>query len=295
VVGFVILMTAHFMMPHYWKEFVWLGVAIQALVLLPLLWWRLPESPRWLDTHGRGKEAHSVLKGLERRCEAIAGPLAAPDLTRPSFEPAAKPRLSEIMTNPEYRWRSVLILVCWLLAYPGIVYGSGAFTAVYMLDHGKNAEFFFALAAGASVVIFLAFLINARLGETVERRDVLLVLALLFTVGWVIMYVAPTTSGFITGYILSRIGTALFLFNLYNYTAVAFPTRIRSVAFAWTDGLGHFGAWAGVTMLGPLYQWGPNHLGWILFIIIPGALVPGLLIKFFGIKQSDRVLEEVAK
>jgi MFS family permease len=295
VVGFVILMTAHFMMPHYWKQFVFLGVAIQALVLLPLLWWRLPESPRWLDTHGRGKEADTVLKGLERRCEAIAGPLAAPDLTRPSFEPAKKARLSEIVTNPEYRWRSILILVCWLLAYPGIVYGSGAFTAVYMLDHGKNAEFFFALAAGASVVIFFAFLLNARLGETVERRDVLLVLALLFAVGWAIMYFAPTTSGFIVGYVLSRIGTALFLFNLYNYTAVAFPTRIRSVAFAWTDGLGHFGAWAGVTMLGPLYQWGPNHLGWILFIIIPGALVPGLLIKFFGIKQSDRVLEEVAK
>jgi hypothetical protein len=48
-------------------------------------------------------------------------------------------------------------------------------------------------------------------------------------------------------------------------------------------------------MLGPLYQLGPNHLGWILFIIIPGALLPGVLIKLFGIKQSDRVLEEVAK
>jgi hypothetical protein len=32
-----------------------------------------------------------------------------------------------------------------------------------------------------------------------------------------------------------------------------------------------------------------------LFIVIPGALVPGLLIKMLGIKQSDRVLEEVAK
>jgi len=46
LVGFVILMTAHYMMPTYWKEFVWLGVAVQALVLLPLLYFRLPESPR---------------------------------------------------------------------------------------------------------------------------------------------------------------------------------------------------------------------------------------------------------
>ncbi len=295
LVGFVILMTAHYMMPKYWREFVWLGVAIQALVLLPLLYFRLPESPRWLDAHGRGAEGDSVLKRLEQRCEAIAGPLPAPDFNRPNLEPGVKARLSEILTNPNYRWRSILILVCWLLAYPGIVYGSGAFTLVYMIDNGKDVEFFFALAAAAALVVFCAFLLNARLGEKVERRDVLLVMALLFSVGWVIMYFLPTTSGFIVGYILSRIGTALFLFNLYNYTAVAFPTRIRSVAFAWTDGLGHLGAWVGVTSLGPLYQLGPNHLGWILFIIIPGALVPGLLIKAFGIKQSDRVLEEVAK
>jgi len=35
---------------------------------------------------------------------------------------------------------------------------------------------------------------------------------------------------------------------------------IRAVAFAWTVGLGHLGAWGGVTLLGPLYAWGPNHL-----------------------------------
>ena len=295
LVGVAILIVARFMFPTFWKEFIWLGVAVQALVLLPYQYFRLPESPRWLDAHGRGAEADAVLKKLEQRCEAIAGPLQAPDFSRPSLEPGVRARLSEIITNPEYRSRSILILVCWLLAYPGLIYGSGAFTAVYMVDHGKTSEFFFTLAAGAALVIFIAFLVNARLGEKVERKDVLLATSLIFAVGWAIMYFLPSTAGFIIGYILSRIGTALFLFNLYNYTAVAFPTRIRSVAFAWTDGLGHLGAWIGVTSLGPLYQWGPNHLGWILFIIIPGALVPGLLIWAFGIKQSDRVLEEVAK
>ncbi len=62
-------------------------------------------------------------------------------------------------------------------------------------------------------------------------------------------------------YVVSRIGTGLFLFNLYNYTAVAYPTRIRSKAFAWTDGLGHMGAWAGVTLLGPIYAFGPGPSG----------------------------------
>jgi len=295
LVGFAIVAVARFMFPTYWKEFIWLGVAIQVLVLLPYQYFRLPESPRWLDAHGRADEADEILRGLEKRCEAIAGPLPAPDTTRAHPEPATKGRLLEIMSNPEYRWRSILILICWLLAYPGLIYGAGAFGLVYMVDHGKNSEFFFTLSAFIALVIFAAFLLNARIGERVERKNVLVATALIFSVGWIIQYFLPTTEGFIVGHTLSRVGTALFLFNLYNYTAVAFPTRIRAVAFAWTDGLGHFGAWIGVAFLGPLYQSGPNHLGWIIFIIVPGALLPALLIKMFGVNQADRVLEEVAK
>ena len=98
----------------------------------------------------------------------------------------------------------------------------------------------------------------------------------------------PSLSVIALCYIVSRIGTGLFLFNLYNYTAVAYPTRIRAMAFAWTDGLGHLGAWGGVTLLGPLYLLGPNHLGWILWIVVPGALLPAVLIRGLGIKQSGR-------
>ena len=93
---------------------------------------------------------------------------------------------------------------------------------------------------------------------------------------------------------LSRIGVSLWLFNLYNYTAVAYPTRIRATVFAWTDGLGHLGAWGEVTLLGPLYAWGPNHLGWFLWLLIPGSLIPAIVIRTFGVKQSRVVLEQVS-
>src|SRR3974377_1211439 len=164
-----------------------------------------------------------------------------------------------------------------------------------MGGHGKNPWFVFRLSIAASIVTFVAFLINARFGERVERKNVLFVMAVIFSFSFLLMYLQPTRTGFIIGVCVARIGTSLFLFNMYNYTAVAFPTRIRSVAFAWTDGLGHFGAGLGVTSLGPLYLVGPNHLGWILFITVPGALLPGLLMMTFGIKQSARILEEVAK
>jgi putative MFS transporter len=207
---------------------------------------------------------------------------------------AGKGAWKEIFANPQYRDRTLLLIVCWLLAYAGLIYGVGAFTAVYMVDHGASAHFVFLTIAAAYAVLFVAFQINARLGEHIERRDVLFAMGVLFAASWVIIWLMPTLPVIAVFYALSRVGTGLFLFNLYNYTAVAYPTRIRAVAFAWTDGLGHLGAWAGVTLLGPLYQFGPDHLGWILWIVIPGSLVPALLIRFYGIRQARAVLEQVS-
>ncbi len=118
-----------------------------------------------------------MMRRLEVRCEALTGELPPVDATPRMVKQAGEGRLLEVITNPEYRWRSVLILVCWLLAYPGIVYGPGAFLYGYMVDHGENAEFVFRLSIAASVVTFVAFLINARFGERVERKNVLFVMA----------------------------------------------------------------------------------------------------------------------
>jgi MFS family permease len=198
------------------------------------------------------------------------------------------------VTNPQYRGRTVLLVICWLLGYAGLIYGAGAFAAVYMVDHGATPHFVFATIAGAYAVTFLAFQLNAWLGERIEWREVMFFMALLFAASWLIIYMSPSLPVIVIFYALSRVGTGLWLFKLYNYTAVAYPTRIRAVAFAWTDGLGHLGAWAGVTLLGPLYQFGPDHLGWILWIVVPGALVPALLIRFLGIRQARAVLEQVS-
>jgi hypothetical protein len=43
-----------------------------------------------------------------------------------------------------------------------------------------------------------------------------------------------------------------------------------------------------------LFLQGPNNLGWFLFLIIPGALIPSALIRFWGIKQRRAILEQVS-
>jgi MFS family permease len=97
----------------------------------------------------------------------------------------------EIFTNPQYRGRTVLLVICWLLGYAGLIYGAGAFAAVYMVDHGATPHFVFATIAGAYAVTFLAFQLNAWLGERIERREVMFFMALLFAASWLIIYMSP--------------------------------------------------------------------------------------------------------
>ena len=186
-----------------------------------------------------------------------------------------------------------MLIVCWLLGYAGLIYGVGAFTAVFMVDHGATPHFVFLSIAGAYALLFVGFQINSWLGERVERRDVLCFAALLFAAAWIVIYLHPTLPVIAAFYAISRVGTGLYLFNLYNYTAVAYPTRIRSIAFEWTDGLGHLGAWGGVTLLGPLYM-GPKPFGLVSVDHPAGFVAAGDFDRGFGIRQRSMVLEQVS-
>jgi MFS family permease len=295
LVAISVNLLAFWLIPNQWQLFLWVSAIIEIVVLLPLLWWKLPESPRWLEAHGRHEEADRVMAAFELLVQHHNdAPLPEPNPIDNPVVMAGPGAWKELFTSPQYRSRTWVLIICWMAGYAGLIYGVGAFLAVYMVDHGATAHEVFLTLAAAYAALFVAFQVNARLGERVERRDVIAAMATLFAACWVVAWAVPTLTVIIVCYIVSRIGTGLFLFNLYNYTAVAYPTRIRSVAFAWTDGLGHLGAWGGVTLLGPLYALGPNHLGWILWIVIPGALLPALLIRMQGIRQSAAVLEQVS-
>jgi MFS family permease len=289
-------LLALWLIPSHWQSFLWVSAAVEIIILLPLLYWLLPESPRWLEAHGRHEEAERAMAEYEQRCQRYSdAPLAEPQGADNPVVMAGEGAWMELFTNPQYRRRTWVLIVCWLSGYAGLIYGVGAFFAVYMVDHGGSAHAVFGTVAVAYLALFAGLQVNARLGERVERRDVIALMAMLFVACWIVAWLVPSLAVIAICYIISRIGTGLFLFNLYNYTAVAYPTRIRAMAFAWTDGLGHLGAWGGVTLLGPLYQLGPNHLGWILWIILPGALLPAALIRGLGIKQAGAVLEQVSR
>ena len=78
------------------------------------------------------------------------------------------------------------------------------------------------------------------------------------------------------------------------YIPSNYPTRMRSLGTGWTDGIGHLGAWGGVLIAGQLFTVASPG-GFFVFVTIPCAILPAVLIAVFGKRQRRRALEELAR
>jgi len=196
----------------------------------------------------------------------------------------------------QYVFVTILLLVVMALGYGGIVYGGASQIIIFLsVKGGYSAGFIFAMAAWAGVAATALYLLNAWIGDRLERRWTQLIGAILYAGGYFIIWGGVHNAAAVyTGYTVSVIGVTLWLWSMYIYIPQNYPTRMRALGTGWTDGVGHLGAWGGVLIAGALFSLTAPS-GYFLFVTIPCALVPGVLIAIFGKNQRSRALEELSR
>jgi MFS transporter, putative metabolite:H+ symporter len=294
---FLLSVVLSSLIPHYWipgqyRRYLWLLAGLNIVMALALFW-RIPESPRWLEARERRDQARTIVERMEARVTKRHPVLPEPDLTPHQVVAEEKTRWLAPFGR-QYVAVTVFLLVVMVLGY-GHVYGYAGYRFLFLAESRHySAGFIFALAAWAAVASAAVYLLNALLGERVEPKYTQLVGAIMFAGGWWGVYATHTTPALVIFFIVATVGTTLWQFSMWAYIPGNYPTRMRSLGTGWTEGVGHVGAWGGVLLSGVVFA-AAAPLGWILLITIPGALLPACMVAIFGKRQRRRTLEELAR
>ncbi|HEY4042562.1 MAG TPA: MFS transporter [Rhodopila sp.] len=298
VYGLLGNLPAVFWVPTHYDWFIYLFSAVSIVVLVPLALWGMPESPRWLEAHGRHEQAERVTTGLEAECLRRSGlsGLPEPDYAKYSVPVTSHVPVRELLGG-QYGMRTILLLIVWTLAYSGMFYGFGGYIPSVLNAYHLDADNTFAVLLVSTVVGGgLGLAICSLLGESVERRQSILVAALINAAALGTFFFIHSV---VASYVLITVswGAAMvLLFNLYNYTAASYPTRLRATGVGVTDGVGHLGSIFGPIVAGALFAAtaAAGFVGWYAYITIPGALIPAALVAWFGINQRRAILEHIS-
>jgi MFS family permease len=298
----IVLLDPSLLPPDYgWRAAFFIGSVLGLFILVMRSW--IPESPRWLMTHGRPSEAHAILDRIEddhrRRGHQLSeGSLPTIRLHARRFTPLRQVWQALFRTH---RRRTMVGLA--LMAAQAFFYNAIFFTYALVLTdfYGVSANqvgwFILPFAAGN----FLGPLFLGRLFDTVGRRPMI---ALTYSLSGLLL---ALTGALFAADLLSATGqtaawTVIFFFasaaasSAYLTVSECFPLEIRALAIAFFyavgTGIGGVGApW----LFGVLIDTGSRMSlfgGYLLGASL--MLAAGLIALRFGIDAERKPLEAVA-
>ena len=198
---------------------------------------RLTESPRWLEIHGRYKEADEVMTHIEDRVKKELNLKELPPVENKT-PLAQKPSQFKDIFAPDIR-RTTIMMMIFQFFQSGIFYGFVTFAPGIVLK-----SFPFTNPLGFAAVIFSGFvfgsIVNIFIIDKIERRFGIIAFSILggiFGTLFVVVtnFAEVVTFGFITAFSLWNFSNFL-----HQYNAEVFPTRVRTTAAGFVYSLSRF-------------------------------------------------------
>ena len=263
-----------------WRT-VWLIIGIGALIVW-VLRFALPESPRYLATHGRGKEALDVLSRLN-----IPGP------TEPLSTDAASNTKSDpfALVFSKFPVRVIAGMICFT-AFFGVAIGLGAWLPNIMNAKGfsitKSLQYTLAMNfAVPCASIFMMYALDKW------GRKITSICAFICAGIMAIVFANAATpiqlmvAGFIMIFFVQVAGNAMQIF-----ASEVFPTNARASGFGWAAGVGRLAT----AFIIPTILWIQNGYGLTtVFVCLAIALIiAAASVTQLGPEARQKGLDEIA-
>ncbi|MFP3044946.1 MAG: MFS transporter [Thermocladium sp.] len=260
------------------------------LLVLPFRF-LIPESPRWLEVHGRKAEADAIVAKMESIARREKGELPEP----PRLEVVESKRIpfSELFSG-EYRKRTIML---WIFEFlqagvyygfaslaPSVLYAKG-FTIVKTLEYTFIIYTSYFLSSVASIFV----IDSVKFDRKWQTALVMLLMGIDgLAFGYAITPLEAVATGFLFGF-LSNIFSNAF----HQYGAELYPTRIRAFADGVQYSLSRLGNYIWLTALPLVLQsYGPGAMYAVVLVM---AIIVFIDVAILGPRASQIQLENLSK
>lgn len=300
-VGAIILLEPGLLPPDLgWRLAFFIGSALGLIILVLRQW--IPESPRWLISHGRPEAAEAIVAQIEARAGVTYSPDEQLAVTR--LHPRAVTPLGEVFHTLFVRHRDRALVGLALMSAQAFFYNAIFFTYAliltdfYQVPSQNIGWFILPFAAGN----FLGPLLLGRFFDTVGRR---VMISFTYAMSGLLL----TATGYmfwqdlLTASQLTACWSVVFFFasaaasSAYLTVGETFPVEMRALAIAafYAVGTG-MGGVAGPWLFGILIDTGSRgsvFLGYLLgaALMLAAAVVAAL----FAVRAERLALESVAR
>ena len=285
-----------------WRFAFFIGAAIGLVIFLMRLW--LPESPRWLMTHGRVVEATAIVDRIEAGFRARGTVLADELLPLVRLRPRRHTPLREVAATLFVTSRRRTLVGLSLMAAQAFFYNAIFFTYALVLTdfYGIPADhigwYLLPFAAGN----FLGPVLLGRLFDTVGRRPMIATTyglsgLLLAGAGYLFAIGALSAAGQTAAWMVIFFIASAAASSAYLTVSETFPLEIRALAIAFFYAIGTgIGGVVGPWLFGSLIDTGSrwSMFGGYLFgaaLMLAAAFIAGR----WGVAAERKPLEAVAR
>lgn len=286
-----------------WRACFALGAVLAVAIMLVRR--HVPESPRWLATHGRLADAEQVIADIEAQVYPTHQvPPLAPAIRCEPFHASTSPSVRDVMhlLMRRYRQRSLITLALMLAQaffYNAIFFTYAlVLTRFYGVPDGRVALYIFPFALGNAA----GPLLLGPLFDEVGRRRMIAITYVLSGIG-----LAATGWAFTQGWLdasgLALCWSAVFFLasaaasSAYLTASEVFPLEMRALAISIFYALGTgMGGFIAPVLLGALIERGSRDAvaaGYGLGAAL--VIAAGLLALRYGVDAERRPLEDVAR
>jgi putative MFS transporter len=252
----------------------------------------LPESPRWLETHGRWAEADRITSEIERRVARDLGS-RVPQIHAPTDDSTQALAKAISMWTPPYRRRTMMLIAFHLFQTIGY-FGFANWLPTLLVSQGIELGKSLAYSAVVALVPPVAPLVFSFFVDKVERKWLVAAGALLAAAAGLLLSRITQHSNFALFTVIGAgvaIGNSLMSLSYHTYQSELFPTPMRARAVGFVYSFSRLSAiFSSYIIAATLDRAGSVGV----FVLISAAMiVVALTVGLFGPRTRGLALEQI--